>query len=217
MAKIKGPLLSLSATGTVADTTTFAKWKGIPYVRQKVNPANPRTTAQVATRSVFGTAAKSWRRVPALFTEVWNDFILGRPLTGRNAYMGKYTENLRGETDLAQWQTSPGTRSGPAIPSLNGDTGAASGEIDMTYTAPTLPTGWTLDEIRFVYVPDQDPSTEWVETVQMDQDTTLNGTWGLTGLTPATVYAVSAYPKFTKDNGQTAFGASTTVLVTSTA
>ena len=49
MAKVTGGLLSLSSSGSIADTLTFSKWKGRPYVRQRVVPANPQSTAQQTT------------------------------------------------------------------------------------------------------------------------------------------------------------------------
>lgn len=59
MAKVTGPLLSLDASGSVAGTMTFSKWKGINYLRQRVIPSNPRTAGQLAVRSILGTLAKA--------------------------------------------------------------------------------------------------------------------------------------------------------------
>lgn len=59
MAKVTGPLMSLDASGTVAKTATFSKWKGRNYVRQRVIPVNRQTDAQQTLRSVLGTLAKA--------------------------------------------------------------------------------------------------------------------------------------------------------------
>lgn len=56
MAKVKGPLMSLSASGTVADTVTFDK-RG--FVRQRVIPANPQTAAQGNQRQVLLSVQKA--------------------------------------------------------------------------------------------------------------------------------------------------------------
>lgn len=50
MAKLKGPLFSLSASGSIADTLTFGTWKGINFVREHVVPANPNTALQQTQR-----------------------------------------------------------------------------------------------------------------------------------------------------------------------
>lgn len=60
MALTTGPLLSLGASGTVAGTLTFATWKGRPYVRQTVTPANPQTPAQTAQRAMMAFLATQW-------------------------------------------------------------------------------------------------------------------------------------------------------------
>ena len=51
MAKLKAPLMSLGASGSIADTLTFFPWKGINVVREYVIPANPKTALQVAHRA----------------------------------------------------------------------------------------------------------------------------------------------------------------------
>lgn len=217
MAKVTAPLLSIDATGTFGKTATFSKWKGIGYVRQRVIPANPRTTEQTATRSVFSEGSASWKTAPANFTEPFEAFAKGRPLSGRNAYIGAFTRELRGETDLSKWITSPGARSGSTIGSLSGVAGGLAGEVDMTYAAPDVPAGWTLDAIRFVTKTDQSPAVTWAGEILTEDDTVASGTYTIDGLTAATDYAVSAYAVWTRPDGQKAFGASRTVIVTSAA
>jgi hypothetical protein len=59
MAKVTAPLMSLDASGTVAKTAVFSKWKGRNYVRLHVTPMNPNTTSQKVVRSKAGTIAKA--------------------------------------------------------------------------------------------------------------------------------------------------------------
>ncbi len=51
MAKLKAPLMSLGASGKLADTLVFFPWKGINAVREYVIPANPKTALQKAHRA----------------------------------------------------------------------------------------------------------------------------------------------------------------------
>ncbi|MBA7711911.1 hypothetical protein ES703_120878 [subsurface metagenome] len=51
MAKLKAPLMSLGASGKLADTLVFFPWKGINCVREYVIPANPKTALQIAQRA----------------------------------------------------------------------------------------------------------------------------------------------------------------------
>lgn len=59
MAKVSGPLMSISASGKFANTLVASNWKGVAYMRQLVKPSNPNTTGQKSVRSILGTLAKA--------------------------------------------------------------------------------------------------------------------------------------------------------------
>jgi len=62
MARVSGPLFSVSASGAYAGTLVFASWRGRQYVRELVTPSNPRTIGQETARNrmrVTG-AAQRW-------------------------------------------------------------------------------------------------------------------------------------------------------------
>lgn len=61
MAKVTGPLLSLDASGSVASTVTFSRWKGVNYVRQRVIPTYSNTFKQAAIRSLITDASQAWK------------------------------------------------------------------------------------------------------------------------------------------------------------
>jgi hypothetical protein len=61
MAKVTGPLLSLDASGSIASTMTFSRWKGRNYVRQRVIPTYSNTTAQAAVRDLIRDASIAWK------------------------------------------------------------------------------------------------------------------------------------------------------------
>ncbi len=54
MAKVTGPLMSMTASGKIADTLVFFSWKGIATVRQWIIPANPQSADQGDIRLVIG-------------------------------------------------------------------------------------------------------------------------------------------------------------------
>lgn len=56
MAKLKGPLFSLSASQALAKTLVYFTWKGLNVVRQYVVPANPQTAPQVTQRGYLTAA-----------------------------------------------------------------------------------------------------------------------------------------------------------------
>lgn len=56
MAKLKGPLFSLGASGAIGKTLVFFPWKGLDCVREYVIPANPDTQAQKDQRNLLKNA-----------------------------------------------------------------------------------------------------------------------------------------------------------------
>lgn len=56
MAKLKGPLMSLGASGALGKTLVFFGWKGIDVAREYVVPSNPKTSGQTTQRG-YVTAA----------------------------------------------------------------------------------------------------------------------------------------------------------------
>lgn len=51
MAKVKGALFSMDASGAYAGALVFTKWKGRQVVRQLVTPSNPRSSGQETARN----------------------------------------------------------------------------------------------------------------------------------------------------------------------
>lgn len=217
MAKTKGPLLSIAARGQIAKSQVYAYWRGIPYVRRHVDPANPRTTAQTTTRNTFAAVDGMYKRMFALAQAPWKAAEKGRPFTARNALMSSNIPVLRGEADLANWIGSPGVAGGLPLTDFTAVGGVASGEIDATASVPQEPIDWTLDSVTFTAQPDRDPAV--MPTAFMDEAEVLVAPYEhtFTGLTAGADYAVTAWPVWTRSDGFTAYGPSSTVIATATA
>jgi hypothetical protein len=180
MAIVNGGLLSFNASGQIGKTLVFSRWKGRPYARQLVTPANPRSTAQTETRSVFTFLSNVWKVAPAELLAPWNAFAKGKPLTGRNAFMGQNVTVLRPGTDLTGLILSPGAAGGLTVaPTVSG----GSGTITIGLTAPSpLPTGWTIVQAVGVAILEQDPHIDTAYTVYADTDDTSTYSIVLSGL-----------------------------------
>ena len=59
MAKVTGPLMSMSASGKLADAIVFFTWKGRNVVRQYLIPSNPQSTAQGDQRIFMGGTGRA--------------------------------------------------------------------------------------------------------------------------------------------------------------
>jgi hypothetical protein len=80
MAKVKGPLFSLSASGQIAKTLVYGDWKGIDIVRKYVIPANPNTALQQTQRGYFAAAVEDWHTdgFTAVDVAAWNLYALAQ-------------------------------------------------------------------------------------------------------------------------------------------
>jgi hypothetical protein len=56
MAKVKAPLMSFGASGSIAKSLVFFGWKGLDVVRSYTVPANPKSTGQITQRSYLSQA-----------------------------------------------------------------------------------------------------------------------------------------------------------------
>lgn len=66
MAKVTGPLMSMSASGKLGDAIVFSIWKGSAYVRQFVIPSNPKTGDQGDQRVIVGGTGRAAGKVGVL-------------------------------------------------------------------------------------------------------------------------------------------------------
>ncbi len=59
MAKVTGPLMSMSASGKLGNAIVFFPWKGLHVVREWLKPANPKTGTQGDSRVIAGALGRS--------------------------------------------------------------------------------------------------------------------------------------------------------------
>jgi hypothetical protein len=182
MAVVRGPLLSFGASGQIAKTQVYSRWKGRPYVRQLVTPANPRSTAQTQTRSVFSWLNSVWKVAPSVLQDPWTQFAKGQVLTNRNAWLQKNIALLREQTTLDGIVLSPGAAGGLTVtPAISG----GAGSITAALTAPApLPPGWTIITAVAVAILEQDPQTDTDYTVEFAADATTPYSVVISGLDP---------------------------------
>lgn len=74
MARVKGPLFSLEASGTIGKTVTYSQWKGRNYVRRHTIPLNPQTAPQVNVRTAMTMLVAKWQELLQANKDAWNAF-----------------------------------------------------------------------------------------------------------------------------------------------
>lgn len=191
MASVKGPLLSMDASGQIAKTQVYGSWKGIAYSRRYVVPSNPRSTEQTLTRNTFKFLNAVYQVSPSDFRAPWAEAVKGRPLTDRNLFLQKNNGLLREETSLDGAIGSPGAKGGlPADVVLTETTTT----IIATITPPSsLPSGWSVVKAVCVGLLEQDPQTGTDYDMFVGTDSAAAWTPTLTGLVTGTEYAVAAW------------------------
>jgi hypothetical protein len=82
---IFSPLLS-DARGKVGDVV-FSGWKGTPYVRRRVIPANPNSAAQQAIRAAMTLCVASWQSLTANEQNSWLTYAAARSISSFNGFV----------------------------------------------------------------------------------------------------------------------------------
>jgi hypothetical protein len=95
MARVTGPLMSVSASGTFAKTMVFSIWKGRPYVRERVIPDNPREPKQLGVRALFSFLSQIWTTIKVASGASWEDLAASKVISTFNAFMGE---------NMSSWQ-----------------------------------------------------------------------------------------------------------------
>lgn len=215
MAKTVAPLLSFDAGGQIAKTQVYSRWKGRPYVRRYVVPANPNTAAQQETRSTFAWLQNVWKFFPAGATGAWELYANGFRITGRNAFAKVNLPPLRGKTDLSDFVFSPSASAGIVATGVTVTPGTES--LQVTVGAPVLPTGWTITSAWAAAIAQQDPSSGALYQVTAGSDESTPYEITLTGLEAAQEYVVGAWFEYKKPDGSPAYGQSLMTTGTPTA
>lgn len=221
MAKVTSPILSIGARGQIGKSQVYGSWRGVPYARQYIQPANPNTTAQQLTRNAFTMLSQRFLLMLALGRAPWLAATQGRPLTDRNQFVKTNLGPLRGELDMANFLGSPGARGGIPNTSFAVVAGVAASSLAFTVGAPAAPTGWTLDAVIGLAFPDQDPAvlpTE-IATEHEEDPPVVDGDNDFEIVVPqaATTYVCSAWLRWIRPDERIAYGVASTVLADSNA
>lgn len=94
MAKLKTPLLSLSASGSIGDVLSFANSSGQNLVRTKPSPTDPKSLAQMYHRWDYQDYAEYWHSLTPAQKQTWETNARRLKITGFNYWMRTYLNTL---------------------------------------------------------------------------------------------------------------------------
>lgn len=89
MARVSGPLFSMSASGTVGKAITFGIWKGRPWCRVWFKPENPKTAKQVNVRLAMKLLVAEWQGEIEAYQLAWDAYAAPFAMSGFNKYVSR--------------------------------------------------------------------------------------------------------------------------------
>lgn len=122
MATVKGPLFSLDASGAVAGSVVFSKWKGRNYVRRHAIPANPKSSSQLSVRAMMRFLSQDWTNLSTANKATWNTRAAVTNVSPFNAYI---------QYNMARW----GLEEYPSIEDPAAESGTAGTLANESATA----------------------------------------------------------------------------------
>lgn len=133
MAKLKGPLMSLGASGAIGKTLVFFPWKGLDVVREYVIPANPKTDAQNTQRGYLIACVAAIHAAQAAAANP-----LDSEDTAAYALLGSLEPTPRTwfNTICRLWLKQ---KVATKIPSIFRNMGAVGGSLKLTVTGQQVP------------------------------------------------------------------------------
>ncbi|KKL89444.1 hypothetical protein LCGC14_1914640 [marine sediment metagenome] len=116
MVKVYGPLFSLDASGTLAKAVTFSKWKGRPYVRQRVIPSNPKSGPQTGMRAMLKFLSQQWTNLDSTEKADWLTRATATTISNFNAYVSYDQTRWRNYLNPSKLDPAAETGTAPDVP-----------------------------------------------------------------------------------------------------
>jgi len=215
VAKPTAPLLSFGASGQIAKSMVFSKWRGRPYARRHVVPANPQTAEQSLTRDTFSWLQAVWKVAPPELTAPWFVYASGKVLTDRNAFSKFNLPQLRTALDLSLMTFSPGALGG--LPPATLTVTPGNDQVTVACTAPSvLPTGWTITSAILGVMKDQEPGVGVDYNITVFEDVAAAYSNVFAGLASVADYVGFAFLKWLRPDGKIAYSPSMSDIVQTT-
>lgn len=203
MARLTAPLMSLAASGTIGKAITFSVWKGIPYARVRVIPANPNSTGQQEIRGVFSTLCEMWKRFPIEARLPFDHAVRGQPLTARNKHIQVNAAALQGQVNCNDLVMS--IAGGSAVVPINViAVDGTNGHVSCAADAPAAPPGYTISYMSGIATLDGDPSPLIVLPTYTADDPAPPYAWDIVCNVDA-VYQVGIFAVWIRNSDSKAF------------
>lgn len=176
---------AISAISGSTASIVFSRWKGRHYIRERVIPANPRSTLQTTQRNYFAKVVGWWHDVKAILKDACDELGATWSVSGFNAFQSRDVKDMADEVDE---RIMPLNTPVNPIDDLAAATGAtAAGDIDLTWAQGEAVTG----QIAFVlYEKTATPAGQSAVVIKTTAVAVETEAYTLEGLDPAIEYNV---------------------------
>lgn len=199
-----GPIVQ-SASGRFGGVVA-SQWKGVDLFRGFAPPSNPNTQAQQDIRISFTNLNRLYSISGTYLKAAWDSYAAGRPLIGRNHWLGLNVSAIAGDANLDNLTLVPGDAS--TIPPASITATPGDDQITVACTAPAIPSGWSLTAAIAAVIPNFN-NTALVPVSSMaeaeNRDTSSPYSIVFTGLLSATIYQVAAWLEWLAPDGSTRY------------
>jgi len=200
--------MSLDASGKLGGSLVFSKWKGRPYARILVTPANPQSGGQVGIRSMFAFLSQNWVILTPTQSASWEDLAAAGVFSPFNAFMQQNQLRWRNAISPTPTWPAPGGMARCATPTIVVTGGIR--QVQITFSTATINQNWGLIIFRSTT---GGFSPGWTNAKHVSQFIyTAGGTWVDTPLDPGTYYY--RFWTFDKGGDYSILGATPSAVVT---
>ena len=143
MVKLKGPGLSLEASGTAGKILTFGKTKGRAILRKKPVPRQPRSGLQVSMRAMMQFLSQQWKNLTAGEQATWASTDFQISLSMYNAFIKHNLERWRSRKPPSKEYPAAEVNTPSDMPGITARGGTRHVELEM-WNGSGIPGNWTL-------------------------------------------------------------------------
>lgn len=155
----------------------FSRWKGRKYIRERVIPANPRSTDQTTQRNYFAKTVAWWHDLKSVLKDLCDELGATWSVSGFNAFQAR---NVKDMADEVAERIMPLNSPVNPIDTLVAATGVgSSGDIDLTWAQGEAVTG---QYISIAYEKTSTPAGQSAIAIQADVEYVQTEACTLSGL-----------------------------------
>lgn len=146
MVRLKGPCMSIDASGTLAGAIVFSNWKGRSLARRHAVPANPRSGGQLSVRAMMQFLSQQWANLTSDQQAGWETRAAVTNISAFNAFIA-YNMARWGVGDSPS-KLDPATETGGPGSLTNHAATAQTRAIEVETECDTVADMWGINVYR---------------------------------------------------------------------